>query len=218
MKTKEHAFYYGYIGLLCLSVLYRIATLTILTTKFELWDRFVVAATVSTCFFCVSDVVAIKRELSAYENVRFSLLFEKNAVLGGKLQKILKNELEKSGKKTDETTKAQLMKDFDSAMNQDKTFTGTEEKGLLSFIFNICGFFAFFLIIVFEVVFLFLYPIQDILTMVAFIIVLCGTAYKEHKIIKINDQIRQNIETQNRLMVATSVIEIYQEGKKKENG
>lgn len=216
MKTKEHAFYYSYIAILCLCVLYRIATLTVLKTSFAFWNRFIVAATVSTCFFCISDVAAIKKEISTYEDVRFSFLFERSASLTRRLQKLLSDELERAGEKTDK--EKEMMNRFDMAMNPEKVFIGTEKEGTLSFIFNTCGFFVFLLILVFETVYKLLLPIQDILTMVAFIIILCGTAYKEHKINQINTEIMQNIESQKRLMVATSVIEVYQEGKKKNNG
>ena len=102
-------------------------------------------------------------------------------------------------------------------MEPEKSLVTAENKISWTFLLNSCGFFAFLMIIVFERIYSTLSTIQDILTLLAFIIVLCGTIYKEQKVQIINEEVRKSVEDQKRLMVATSVIEIYQEGKKKKN-
>lgn len=218
MKTKQHAFYYGYIAVLCFSILYKIVSKTIQKTNFPMWDRIVVAATVSTCFFCIADILHTKADIVEYENIRFNLLLERSNALMKRMQRMLQTELDNTDEGVDKPNKELLFANFEEAMEPEKSLVATKKKISWTFLLNTCGFFAFLMIIVFGKIYSTLSTVQDILTLLAFIIVLCGTIYKEQKVQTINEEMRKRIEDQKRLMVATSVIEIYQEGKKKKKG
>ena len=215
MKTKGNAFYYGYTLVLIAAMIYEIICLSNPNCSFPIWNRIVLSATVSTCFFCISDIFSMKNDLADFEISQYNILSEREDSLIRKVKKQLEVALSEHGKKDDKMTEELLIHDFESAIESDKMFSDTTAKGSLAFCFNILGFLSFFAFLLFDRMYQLLFPFQEILTILAFIIVLCGSVYKEKKINKINKEVRQRMEKLKRMAVAASVIEIVQEGKKR---
>lgn len=74
MKSKQDAFFNGYIIILCLCFLCKLLSYFGIIAEFCYWNRMVVAATVSTCFFCVADAIEQFYDLLKLMSIKSEML------------------------------------------------------------------------------------------------------------------------------------------------
>ncbi len=216
MRSKEHAFYYGYIIVLCLCFLYKICCI-FRNFEFELWNQIIVAATVSTCFFCISDIFEQIKDIKQYKSIQLIALEEKTISLAEEILNHLGNMLINEGIDTSENESDDLRSKLKESLFRDNNNNSSQDKR--SFIFDIIGFVVFLCILIFRGIYSFLLPWQDLLTLFAFIVILSCAAYKEHRLCKINEYIVKKASFINHLDIATRMIDIYEYKKgKKDNG
>ena len=211
MKTKGQAFFHGYILILFASMAFRIICILHDNIDFPFWTRIVTAATVSTCVFCISDFLAVKNEIKKYRKLQIELQSMKQINTGEKYLTIIENNLKKLGYETEEEREkkiSQLFKEFNETIRKDHSFAETSEVSNSEFIWSVIGFFSFFAIILLDPVYQSMMPFQDVLTLLAFIIVFIVSIYKEERMNHINLEIQKQMIGHGQLEVVRIVLEL----------
>ena len=211
MKTKGQAFFHGYILILFASMVFRIICILFDNIDFPFWNRIVTAATVSTCVFCISDFFTVKNEIKKYRKLQIELQSMKQINTGEKYLTIIENDLKKRGYETEEEREkkiSQLFKELNETVREDHSLVETAEVSNGEFIWNVIGFFSFFAIIILDPVYQTIMPFQDLLTLLAFIIVFIVSTYKEKRMNQLNFEIQKYMISHGKLEVARIILEL----------
>jgi len=215
MKNKQNALFIAYIIALCLGIIYRISCLCFTQFQFPLWDRFVVSVTASTWVFSLADMIKTKSEISEYIDLKADLLNEKTEYMMSKQLRMINEVLNEEDAGIDENET--ISKALGQAVEDNSTCeAGTSDK--IGYILDIIGFVIFLGVFIFDKLFEVLFQVQDIITMIAFVIVLWTYKYKDRMLYLVNNKTHSIVEKQKRLQLVTTIIGVYHNKEKKKHG
>lgn len=202
--NKEHSLFIAYIVCLVMCILAKIVSLYIPEWAFQTWNRVVVAATVSTVYFCCADTINQTREMKKLMNLYYAPITEKN--------KRLEQWLNEKDKSLHEKIVDRYVDDLRKRVTElIVPISEVPDKRKIDyvFIFNCVGFLIFFFVLVFDYFYNVFSQGQDVLTMVAFTVVMISTVLKDALLNKINRRIREMSVQLDKLELAISLDEIY---------
>ena len=218
MKSKQNAFFNGYIIILCLCFLCKLLSHFGIIAEFSYWNRIVVAATVSTCFFCIADAIEQFYDLLKLMSIKAEMLKSREYNILEKNLELIEKALSKEEPNYNEKAAKgdRLLKRTENLLQRKKENNISLDKKIIYYI-NLIGFMIFLSVIIFKPLYQMLIPYQDILTIFAFIVVLVSIAYKDHKLQPLNDKLDQTVHGLDRTDLANIIIEIYKlkRGKRK---
>ena len=215
MKNKERSLFVAYIVFLCVCFVIKIINISIPGLLVDWWNRLVAATTVSTICFCAADVFCLRREINTLIDVYYAPLDEKRK----RLEKRLNMPTGDAVNFKDQFV-CQYVEELRADVHelvQPYQFPKTKKVSIAS-ILNMCGFCIFLFITFFDGIYKLFFPIQDVLTMLAFIVVLITVSYKDAKMNKLQTEIQVlDMELdKHSLALALTEIEDCLEGVKKD--
>lgn len=219
MKSKQNAFFNGYIIILCLCFLCKLLSYFGIIAEFGYWNRFVVAATVSTCFFCVADAIEQYYDLLKLMSIKAEMIKAREYSILERNLEFIEKTLSKEEPNYDEKAAKgdRLLKRTENLLQHKKENNISLDKKIIYYI-NLVGFMIFLSVFIFEPLYQILISYQDILTIFAFIVVLVSIAYKDHRLQPLSEKLDQTAHNLDRTDLASTIIEIYRLKEEKENG
>ena len=165
-KRPQKPLLLAYIIFLIVALIYHIVADAI-DLQFAMWERIVLAATISSYFFAMSSLLKFfKKRDSTYLEL-----------LGQYFD--LAKELKKTEADViaDCETKEKLLKNGESIVDETLTIISSLKSKIrkddtASFVFDVLGYLVFFCILSLTPIFKFFYPVQEFYTLLAFIIIL----------------------------------------------
>ena len=168
---------------------------------FKMWPKIVVAATIASCFFSISTLPKLnaKTMRKAYADT-----LEQNRLYAKICQH--KDIISKSpsAKKILDYAEQTQLDNKEKLVCQEKEVTEADKRALR---YDILGFLVFFCIFTFDEIYTYFYSLQELYTLLAFIIVL-GVDYLESTFIKnYEDQAEEALSTLNELIANLEDVE-----------
>ncbi|MBR3015682.1 MAG: hypothetical protein IKH57_01125 [Clostridia bacterium] len=208
MESKTKTLFYGYIGVLCLCLIYRLLCVFFPNWEFESWNRLVVAATVSTSVFCISDSIEQRNDLSKMKQRQAEILEVKQHYLAEKTLQSINKAIDDSYDYMKDAEALRLKDRIESILSPNE-ISNKQRISLKTYI-DFIGFIAFLIILLFDWAYKFAYPFQEILTIFAFIVVLFNVGYKETKIKEIEEEYNKRLSLFEKQELATAIMSIYE--------
>lgn len=208
MRVKEHSLFIAYIFCLIVCLIIKIVSAFIPALQFGMWSKVVVAATVSTFYFCIADAINQKREIDAIIDKNSEIIINKQKPLLYRLYKVMTTKLEDKDavdRQQLEEAMAEIKSQIVPAVKEKK-----ECKTDYVFILNLAGFFVFLIVLIVEWFYKVFYPVQELLTLAAFIVVLITVAYKDWKMQEADRKLKEYEAFIEKYNLAISMIEIYE--------
>lgn len=214
MESKTKTLFYGYIGVLCLCLVYRLLCFFFPTWEFGSWNRLVVAATVSTSVFCISDAIEQRNDLSKMKQRQVEILEVKQHYLAEKTLQSINKTIDDAYDYMKDAELLRLKDRIESILSPNE-ISNRQRISIKTYI-DFIGFLAFLIILLFDWAYRFAYPFQEILAIFAFIVVLFNVGYKEAKIKEIEEEYNKRLSIFEKQELATAIVTIYSEKRRKE--
>lgn len=207
MNIKERTLFLAYIACLIICIILNAVSSLVPGFTFSVWNRVIVAATVSTVFFCLADTVIQTVEIRKYFDLYNSPIKQKAGEIKERLV-----DLDNTPDFIKRAAK-QRVKEIGQRIKELTTGASDEEpdkKTTHLYVLNFLGFSSFLLIILVDPIYNWFIPSQGVLTMTAFVIVLVTAIYRDatlQKYISLWDKSKALVEKQE---LAVAMIELYE--------
>lgn len=207
MDKKSNPCFLAYIIFLCVCLVYQLICKAVPKLSFDYWNRIMIAVTISSCFFSISDAIKTIYDMASYAIERTCKLTEQQNISDIKTKEILEktvNEVkvacEEYGVTVELNDIEQMVRDYEitEKKKSEDYGLGKIEKSLenRAFYITCVGFLAFLIVLVFDSVCGVCLKVQDVLTLLVFIIILASGYAKEIVINYIDgkeQEIKENI-------------------------
>lgn len=208
MKNKEHSLFIAYIVCLIVCFVIRVVSICVPSFQFAMWGKVVVAATISTFYFCIADIINQKREIETLIDKNAEIIINRQKPLLHRLFRVMTiklGEKESMDRQQYDEALAEVTRQLLPVDEEKK-----ENKTDYVFVLNLTGFFVFLIVLIVDWFYMVFYPVQDLLTMAAFIIVLITVAYKDWRIQEADNKMKDYASSIEKYDLALSMIEIYE--------
>lgn len=193
MDRKSNPCFLAYIIFLCVCLVYRIICNVFPSLSFAYWNQIVLAVTISSSFFTISDALKTVYDVSSYTVEKMNRLIRRDDTLF----EISKDLIEKVAQEVEWASNAFSKEEQDEMKQLVEKYRMLSEKESeefsiehleksakkWTFVFTLLGFLAFLIILVFDSVYSICFRIQDILTLITFIVIL-ATGYMKESVIE----------------------------------